>query len=793
MDNNTTSSPLRAEPAGSEPERSGPARPEPVRPGSGGSGSGHSGPARSGMTLRVRLLVPLLFAAVAALCVTGFALARYSEKALLDAGQEKLINAASVVGNSIMQQIARARADITFALNVPGVMESVDEREAYGFSDRAAFVDHVNRLLEKLGEACGYYETFYTTSDKGMTLACSLPSAVGTLDISNRDWFWQAVGDDAPVLSEPFRSRITGDALMANARRFTYAGITGLMVGSLQIDKITRASLEQANADWLKTYVVTARGNVVAALDEKLQATNVFGGKAWFGEVLSREQGYFPVHDEGADKVVAFYRLPDTSLYALAVADSERLLAPSRTVVHIGLVAVVLSVFLLWLVIVVTVSPVTRDIRRLALLAEKVGEGDLEQDLSLERKDELGTLARSLGRMVLALKNMIFKAEEATRAKSQFLANMSHEIRTPMNAILGMSYIALKTDEPDKQRTAVGKIKTAAESLLDIINDILDLSKIEAGRMSLENAPFNPRALLESINDLLSYAANEKHLAFRIEVDENVPQVLVGDAVRLRQVCINLCNNAVKFTAEGGVTLRAGISKCEAGGPQGDFVLLDVSVADTGIGMTAEQLGVVFDAFAQADGSTTRKYGGTGLGLAISKKLVELMGGSIGAESEPGKGSVFHFTARFAIGDPDAPGCAEDEDGPPVQLEGRRVLLVEDNLINQEVASEMLKSMRIEPVIAGNGEEALALWEAGSFDLIFMDIQMPVMDGLTAAAKIRASGKEGAATVPIIAMTANALSDDRQKSLEAGMNAHITKPVNIRELQRQLLFWLPPS
>ena len=263
---------------------------------------------KPGPGLRARLLIPLLFTAAAAICVTGFALARYSEKALLEAGREKLINAASVVGTSISQQIARARADITFALNVPGVMETVDVHEQGAFPDRAAFVDHVNRLLAKLGEACGYYETFYTTSDKGMTLACSLQSAVGTLDISNRDWFWEAVVTGAPVLSEPFRSRITGDALMANARSFSHAGIKGLMVGSLQIDKIARPALERANEDWRKTFVVTASGNEAAALDQSLLATGRVGEKDWCPSVPGWEPGACHNQVASTDRGVATHR-----------------------------------------------------------------------------------------------------------------------------------------------------------------------------------------------------------------------------------------------------------------------------------------------------------------------------------------------------------------------------------------------------------------------------------------------------------------------------------------------------
>ncbi len=736
--------------------------------------------------LKAKLLIPLIGIALSALFATGLAIVRIAEQGLIDASQEKLINSAAVVGNSILEKIARARADMTFTPDVPGVAASVNPEEKENFPDRAAYVAHINTLLAKLGEVCGYYETFYVVSDKGMTLVCSMPSAVGTLDISNRAWFHEAMATDNSILSEPFRSRITGDALMAIAQRFTHKDIRGVMVGSIQIHKITHAAVELEAKPWLQVYVVTDQGAVVAALDEKLLATSAFAAKPWFPSVLEADRGQFTMQEDGEQKLVAFYHLQGTNLRAVAVADAAHLLGPARAVRNIGLIAVLLSVLLACGIIYLTVAPVTRDIQRLADFAESVAQGDMEHEVQLARQDELGTLSRSLLRMLHTLKQMITRAEEATRAKSEFLANMSHEIRTPMNAVMGMAHLALQANPEGRQRDALLKIRRASESLLAIINDILDFSKVEAGKLELDHVPFRLADMVQSVGDMLEEDAKRKGLVLDLRVAPDIPALVVGDPVRLKQICINLCNNAIKFTSKGSVSLRVSLWET-----QGDELTLLFSVVDTGIGISPEQREMIFDAFAQADGSTTRRYGGTGLGLAISRRLVELMHGSIWVESEVNQGSTFHFTIRVAPGPRDLPeaSCSELPERTEKVVENLLVLLVEDNDLNQEIAVELLRSMGADPVVANNGEEAVRFWLEHDIDLIFMDIQMPVMDGLEAARRIRASGKPGSAAVPIIAMTANAMNVDREKSRDAGMNGHLTKPIDCDELRRALQDW----
>ncbi len=381
-------------------------------------------------------------------------------------------------------------------------------------------------------------------------------------------------------------------------------------------------------------------------------------------------------------------------------------------------------------------------------------------------------------------------AEAASHTKSTFLANMSHEIRTPMNAILGLAYLALQNENiPQAQRDTFSQIHSAATGLLGVINDVLDFSKIEASKLSLEAAPFSLVEQVRNIMDIIRFKSTEKNidLTFRIAQDVLEADCFLGDAARLRQVLINLLGNAVKFTDKGGVVFEV-----ECLEQTSENTLLLFSVHDTGIGIKPEVQALLFQPFSQADGSITRRFGGTGLGLAISQQLVQLMGGKIWLESEADIGSTFYFSIPFTKAEK-LPSVKHPHISSWNSLHGKRVLLVEDNEVNQMIAQSLLEQVGILSHVAANGQEALEFLAHTEVDLILMDIQMPILDGLEATRRIRCQkglcGQRGA-QVPIVAMTAHAMDNDHAKSLAAGMNAHITKPIEPECLFATLAEWL---
>jgi signal transduction histidine kinase/CheY-like chemotaxis protein/HPt (histidine-containing phosphotransfer) domain-containing protein len=381
------------------------------------------------------------------------------------------------------------------------------------------------------------------------------------------------------------------------------------------------------------------------------------------------------------------------------------------------------------------------------------------------------------------------QAEAATRARSEFLANMSHEIRTPMTGIIGLTELALDTTLTAEQRDYLQMIKASSDALLGLLNDVLDFSKIDAGKLDLQAVPFALRDILNTAVHGLRPRAGEKNLKLRLQVASDVPDLIIGDPGRLRQMLINLVGNAIKFTTLGEIVVNVGNEEQAA-----EAVWLHVAVTDTGIGITTAKQQVIFEPFTQVDGSTTRQYSGTGLGLAICQQLVGLMEGRLWVESEEGRGSTFHFTARFLLPDTapmssphlalPSPYCVSPSatathraDLPPL-----RILIAEDHVVNQRLVTRMLEKRRHRVTVVSNGKEVLTALQQDTYDLLLMDVQMPELDGLETAALIRQQEQGRDGHLPIIAMTAHAMKGDRERCLAAGMDDYVSKPMKADDL-----------
>jgi signal transduction histidine kinase len=578
----------------------------------------------------------------------------------------------------------------------------------------------------------------------------------------------------------------------------------GVATADMSLNDIQAISNAVSVGDTGKAFIIGTGGEYIAFFDEsRIIGTLIQDDKnselAAFGKTAI-EKGHgidSELSFEGKSQRAYYATLPETNWILTIIMDNREISTSARNSVIIMAVVPFVGLSIALSCIFLVARYMRRVAEKVNHFADNIVGGDYEKRIEVYEHDEFGVMEARLNKMMDIMSGvnkksaeMLELAQSANKAKSDFLSNMSHEMRTPMNAIIGMTSIGKSAEEIEKKDYCFVKIEDASTHLLGVINDVLDMSKIEAGKLTLSPASFVFAKVIERVADVNNFRVAQKNQEFRIITDLDIPETLIGDDQRLTQVITNLLSNAVKFTPEGGkITLKS-----ELVAEKNGLYAIKFSVTDNGIGISPEQQSRLFNSFEQAENSTSRKFGGTGLGLAISQSIVGLMGGEITIESELDKGSTMSFTVDLPKGE-DVGGRGDDEtvSEEVPDLSRFKLLLAEDVEINREIVLSILEATKLKIDCAENGEEAVKLFidANGAYDMIFMDVQMPEMDGYEATEKIRGLNLPNAKTVPIVAMTANVFREDIEKCLAAGMDAHIGKPLNITEVFLYLSKYLP--
>ncbi|SHN70768.1 hybrid sensor histidine kinase/response regulator [Desulfovibrio litoralis] len=737
--------------------------------------------------IRMKLILPFIIGTI--LLTVFLSLYTYTS------ARKAVENAVLLISEATTMKVGNSM-DLLFASMTTSVTRMVaDPNITTIFSSYHKQDETVSRAIDWLTmmvKANELYRDIIIVDKDGVCIASSNPSHIGN-SYNHYKYVQQALGGmftfgDLSVGKVTKKLSVTAVAPIAPS-----TGIKGALLLINDLPKIVDYNVVSTlGSQTLYTSLLTSEGVFVAHPNNGIMGKQSEEHLSLYRELLTVGEKGGPVsYTLNGIEYIGFAKIEANSKWLVITSGPVKEVFASAY--HMGMVVFIISLIFLAIISVVVTSfanGILESLLSLIQYAKRVSEGELDQKLEkTSRTDELGTLHTALQNLVSSLQSMIEKTQEASKMKSAFLANMSHEIRTPLNAILGMAHLALRNNKlPEKELDYLNKIEVAAKSLLQLINDILDLSKVEADMLTIEEVSFN---LDDTINNILSIhqeSAKAKGLSLLADYQVDTPKLFMGDPLRIGQVLNNLLGNAIKFTQEGKVSIHCWLENKQEVQNGSQNAVVYISVKDSGIGMSEKVIASLFQPFMQADASITRQFGGTGLGLAISQRLVRIMGGEIEVSSIIGQGSTFTFSLNLLINQaPESTAqLTETCDFADIHIEGKRILVAEDNAINQFIVEELLAPSKATVVLADNGQLAVEAVSKEHFDLVLMDMQMPVMDGLKATMHIREFNK----TIPIIAVTANAMDEDRQNGFAAGMNDYLTKPIEPEALRKTLIKWL---